>query len=1125
MARLFLILTVLTFTQFIQAQVETVLQKGHRLHVESMAFSPNGKLLVSAGRDHSIKLWNVNSGREIRTFSNHESEILSIQFSPDGTKILSAGRDNRVIIHNVIDGKKLFDVEIEKEHVESAAFDPTGTKVLIGDNRFKAYLYAVKEQKLLGTYEKSYAFSVNSDWFSPDGTKLVCLGERDIVLYMDLVTGDTLQQMKTKLPKSLAISPDGKQVAVGSAKLFAEVFDLETGKLKHHLENSDSLQCTGCNTYVAYSPNGKYIATGSSRSGTMLWDAKTGKELKVLIRDNERVQQLFFNSDSDHLLVRRDEQCLVFNVKSHKEKINALGDEMSCHPAFSANGKLFARSGTLNSIEIWNITSGKKIKELKGFLNDPSKKELYSQKSVWNTAILRDYNIKNIAVVSPDSKHILKGRIDSIFIMLDINTGKKVKEFKGHTGEVISLAYSRDGKYIASGSVNGEVYIWDAETADTVKTFYWNKDLIFDLQFNNEGTHILVSSNSGVMSFFNIDKAQSTSYTYENTAQPYSARYTPNNLYAVRATRSGKLALVEADAAQVFREIVGHKRIVNDIAFSSDGRSMVTASRDGKAKVWDILSGMQTCRFAKHTSAVFSVDTDPQGRFVVTGGNDNDIYVWNPVTGAVIKKLEGHNAAVTSVRICPDGAKLVSCSIDGMIKVWDLDNFTEIYTYYQINRNDWFASVPSGHIDGSPAALKIVNYVSGNEVLPSGSLFEKLYTPSLIERVNSGEELNQSSSNIKDLLREAALVQLAVDAGKTRSMLHETDSIEWYEPQFPLLVELTGQGKGAEETRIYCNKKLVEVDMLEINLKKGKSLERTYSVPLSAGQNTISVVSINKERVESVPAEITVFYDGAETSANLYIVSIGINKYENPSYNLSYAVNDAKACTKNVSKGGKAIFKDIEEYFIKDEKATKQQIDSVMNIIAEKSTSADAFLFYFAGHGAMSMGSAEEPAEFFIVPNNVTQIYGNDEILKNKAISASELMDYSQKIKAGKQLFVLDACQSGGAVNTFAVRGASREKAIAQLARSTGTFFLLASGAMQFASEAKELGHGLFSYSILEALGGKADGGDTDARITVNELKSYVETRVPELTKQYMLTPQYPTGYSFGQDFPIVLIK
>ena len=146
-------------------------------------------------------------------------------------------------------------------------------------------------------------------------------------------------------------------------------------------------------------------------------------------------------------------------------------------------------------------------------------------------------------------------------------------------------------------------------------------------------------------------------------------------------------------------------------------------------------------------------------------------------------------------------------------------------------------------------------------------------------------------------------------------------------------------------------------------------------------------------------------------------------------------------------------------------------------------------------------------------------------MLNEKAISATEIMEFSKNILAGKQLFVLDACQSGGAVNAFAQRGAKREKAIAQLARSTGTFFLTASQDIQFANESGNLQHGLFTYAILEALSGKADGGTNDKKITVNEIKTYVEDRVPGLSEEYQGSAQYPTGYSFGQDFPLVIVK
>lgn len=116
----------------------------------------------------------------------------------------------------------------------------------------------------------------------------------------------------------------------------------------------------------------------------------------------------------------------------------------------------------------------------------------------------------------------------------------------------------------------------------------------------------------------------------------------------------------------------------------------------------------------------------------------------------------------------------------------------------------------------------------------------------------------------------------------------------------------------------------------------------------------------------------------------------------------------------------------------------------------------------------------------------------------------------------------MDACQSAGVLTTLA-RGAAEEKAIAQLARSTGTHWLTASGSEQFATEFDELGHGVFTYVLLEALSGKADSGDH--RVTVNELKAYLESRVPEVSEKYRGNPQYPSSYGFGQDFPVSVPK
>jgi len=181
-------------------------------------------------------------------------------------------------------------------------------------------------------------------------------------------------------------------------------------------------------------------------------------------------------------------------------------------------------------------------------------------------------------------------------------------------------------------------------------------------------------------------------------------------------------------------------------------------------------------------------------------------------------------------------------------------------------------------------------------------------------------------------------------------------------------------------------------------------------------------------------------------------------------------------------------------------------------------------IVYYAGHGVMSEGTPDKPREFFLIPFDITQLYGRDEVLYEKAISAEEIKSITRTINAQKQVFILDACQSAGALEAVVTRGALEEKAIAQMARSTGTFWITASGSEQFATEFEQLKHGVFTFALLEGLKGKGDA-NRDQKLTVRELSTYIEQKVPELSEQFKGLSQFPSAYSFGNDFPIVVYK
>ncbi len=1126
-----ILILIFTFTIRIFAQtsypIETVLQKGHSEYVTCVAYSPDGKYVVTGSHDNTLKLWNALNGKEIRTFSMHTGPVRSVCFNPEGSRILTSSVDNKAQVYDITTCKLLVEIVIDKDRLFKACYSPDGSKILTMNDRDGIALWNASNGEKIGEYKKEYSATIYPEWFSPDGNKLMTYVNYNESQLVDLTDSTKNKTFLMEKAFSYDISPDNKYLAIGSNKELVKLFNLESGKEIYALDPNEEKSCDGCKTLIAFSHSSKYLVTFSKYSGVILWDVKKGSRVQSFEFDDTWTDEIAFSPDDKYIILTADDESFIWDIKTGKKQMQLSFDGLECLPVFNPDSKYLLTTNQNNTAALWNLSTGRKINIFEGYLNKIHDDGLkFDQGNWYHSSIIRYLGMKSALTLSPDGKYAVKGKIDSIAVLLNTETGKIERKFIGHSKVVLCADISSDGKWLVTGSGDRRIKLWDVATGNLIRTFKGHSELIFDVEFSSDSKYIVSGSWDATIRIWETESGKVIRYINLDKVSPYCMKFTPNDLYIVSGDLGNEFKLWEVDAGKEFRSIVGHTNLVTDICFSPDGRQMVSASLDGKAKVWDLLSGMLVNKFTGHTAAVYSVAFHPSGKYVLSGSNDRTIKVWDPVTGKELHTLTGHSGGVTSLQISEDGNTMISCGIDGEIKLWDLTNFKELYTYIQIDRVNWLAKNPEAYFDGSPEALKQINYVSGLEVIPVGSLFEKFYTPNLIRRIQQGEEFAAAGSDLQKLIKDIPTVEIHILPDNTISNIVKLDSIEWFKNKITLSVQATDQGGGIDELRLFNNGKLIQNTKYPGTVKRsGKKYEETIEVPVFTGENRITAIAFNKERTESQEVALKIYYDGVESDINLYIFSIGINKYQNPSYELSYAVNDARSYSHAIKKGAGSIFKTVEEYFIKDEDANKEGIQQVFRELSEKAGPEDVFIFYFAGHGAMSMDNKKESPEFYIIPYDVTNLYGDDELLKEKAISTEELLNLSKDIAAGKQLFILDACQAGGALTAFNARGANREKAVAQLARSTGSFFLLASGAIQYASEARELEHGIFTYAILEALEGKADGSSGDDKITANELKSYVEDRVPELTQQYMLTPQYPTGYSYGQDFPIVIVR
>lgn len=1104
--------------------IDAVIQSGHSQYITCSDFSPNGKFVVTGSGDNSIILWDAIYGKQIRNFNHHFKRINSLSYSHNGKTILSTSNDNSAKLINVETGDLIHSFQLKNTVIANAYFSSDDQKIIITDDRDGFSVWSSMDGELLGKYKKNHSRTNEANLLSPDGTKVLSKVNWKTVACMKLSTNDTLFTMDFDKAYTMSFSQNGKFIVIGSSKLFSKIFDANSGELIYELKSDYETGCDGCNTVAQISNTEKYGFTMSSKNDGILWSLKTGKKIKKFGDLKRLPYSVAFSADDKYLLISFSKAVYVYNIQTGKNIVTIENKWMNYYEyKFNSAANQIIVPTKNNTSEIWDVSKGRKVTTLKGYLNEKRADGLkYDYTNYYDKKILHYISLKTNLSLSPNNNYFTIGKVDTSAVIINLQTGRKVKTITD-SKTIITHDYSQDGKWMAIAGGDGKISIYDTKTNTLKYILKGHTALVFDLRFSANGTELVSGSWDGTMIVWDFKNESIIQHVDLGGYSPYLVRYSPNDLYVLTGDLGKGVDFWEIDSKQKFRSLIGHTNTISGMEFSKDGSTMVTSSWDGKIKIWNVLTGMLTSKIKGDGSPVYAVCYSTSGKEIISAGGDRLIHIWNSENAKSAGVLKGHTAAVTDIKMTTDGKYLVSRAANGEVMVWDYFAKKEIYTYIQINQNDWLVKNSDGYFDGSPNALSLVNYVSGMEVISLNSLFDKYYTPNLVVRLMKGEKLNDSGKNLKELIDDRPQIKFQFASTIKRDLQIEEDSIyQSKSKKITLNISVLENGKSINEIRLYNNGKLLESESWQKDIVfRGDGNVKSFEIDLIDGVNEISAIAISGQKVESDPINLTLAYNDDATNSDLHVFSIGINKYKNKSYDLNYAVKDANDFSKVILKGADSLFDNVYEYSLQNSEANKVNIiktfkDLVLNIDAE-----DVFVFYYAGHGVMSLG---EMADFYLVAHNVTNLYG-EELLKDEGMSATELMNYSQAISAQKQLFVLDACHSGGALNSFSTRGGGREKAIAQLARNTGTFFLTASQDVQYANESGDLKHGLFTYALLEVLNGDSFSAALDGKITINEIKTYVEERVPELSEQYHGSSQYPTSYSFGQDFPIVILK
>ncbi|MEI8080180.1 MAG: caspase family protein, partial [bacterium] len=489
-----------------------------------------------------------------------------------------------------------------------------------------------------------------------------------------------------------------------------------------------------------------------------------------------------------------------------------------------------------------------------------------------------------------------------------------------------------------------------------------------------------------------------------------------------------------------------------------DGSSPVDSFHGITISDWTALKNpkinSKTVSFLQGNERTLSVDISSDVKKIVFGCDFN-IYCTD-VKGNKVWTALGQSAA-NSVNISDNNKVVMAGMGDGTLRWYNMTDGSLLFSLFiHPDNKRWVLWTPKGYFDCAQGADDLigwhVNQGPDKEAMyyPASQFFEKFYTPNLGSRILSGEEITGSDVNMASF-KLPPLVKITSPNSNVRGFKPVSSMIQSELGTIDITVDVTDQGGGVDEILLYNNGKLVKTTNkgFKTDEKRGSKTTKTFTINLLSGENRISATAFNIQRTEAIADELKINFEGVHVvKSNLWLFVIGINQYKNAKYNLNFAVADAQGFKNQFELGGSGIFKEIKTVFLTNGEATKLRILQEMGTIKSQAGQDDVFVFYYAGHGVMS---EDKVPQFYLIPFDVTQLYGNELGLQKNGISANELKTFSTEIKPQKQLFILDACQSGGMTGMLASRGAAEEKAVNQLARSTGTYWLAASGSEQFA--------------------------------------------------------------------------
>jgi WD40 repeat protein len=887
---------------------------------------------------------------------------------------------------------------------------------------------------------------------------------------------------------AIALSPDGRWlVAGGYFATFAgnnrsdvaaiRLYDFATGRLVDLLKGHSNVVLS-----LAFSPDNKRLISSSGDNSTIIWDVEDRRLLHRLIGHKDKIYTVAFTPDGQRVVTgsydttlrlwRVADGGLIAELRGHKDKVRAV----AVNPI---DGSIVS-GGYDGEIRLWDGRDGHLLR-------------IFGRQDSWVGRLK----------FSPDGQQLLSTCDGSPpcsqepQIVWDVASGNRLQQPRHHNNVVIAADISPDGKLAATGGFNGDVQICDLQTGATKRVLRGSGAPNWAAAFSNDGLRIAWGTKRQSASGRENHASEATSpllFQLELPAgnrslgPPQSINAAPAKDFVRARTSFGEYALSHRKG--------GAYGYADGILDLKQGDKVIASIERGPIDGY------------LHSAYTFS----PDGQSIISGGANGVLTAYD-LMGQRLGDFVGHEEVVWAVSPSPDGRLLISGSADRTVRLWNLNTRELIVTLFNGNDGEWVMWTPQGYYTGSPGADKFVGW-------QINKAYDQL--PDYVGADQLRDHLNRPDIVEKAIILASAEQAVREAPGTTFKL---ADLFARPVPRFKILSpgadEVQRGARAVVGIAIEATPDPVKAIRVQVNGREIGDVtpddgsggfgvgERMLVVPLARGKNEVRITLTNAIGEKAEVLTLNHEGEGAlDKRGTLYILAIGVDKYPrlgntcgtlgDKSCNLTVSGADARSLVAAVEKRlGPAHDKVVKHLLVngaggKDDPTAANILDAIDTLKQAEET--DTVVLFVAGHGIN-----EGPNYRFLATNAE---WAGD-ALRGSTVVPWQILQEAVEAAKGRRILFIDTCHSGNAYNQRLGNAAYHANIIAYTAARFD----------QTAREDDALGHGLFTYAMVEGLEGK--GGIAQRReMTTKSLADYVVKRVEQLAKAQNASqePQYFKG-------------